>query len=225
MTKTVYQTDTFGLFIGEVQARESPLEPGIYLIPAGCVETPPPAAEAKTVAVWSVDAWVLVPDHRGDIWYGGSDPVIVDFIGDPVEQGLSPERVVPGMDDIRAAKIAAISASADALLSAGAPVASGLHVALDDGSRADLTAMASTATAASASAVSWPESYSRGWITIENVRIPLATPADGLALAASVGDWYAAVIQHRRDLKDAALAAGDAAALDAIDIAAGWPAA
>ena len=69
----------------------------------------------------------------------------------------------------------------------------------------------------------WPESYSRGWITIENVRIPLDTPSDGLALAASVGDFYAAVIQNRRDLKNAALAATTADALAAIDIDAGWP--
>ena len=138
---------------------------------------------------------------------------------------VAPKQILDRESILRATKLSAISASADALLSAGAPVASGLHIALDDGSRADLTAMASTATAASAGAVSWPESYSRGWITIENLRIPLATPADGLALAASVGDWYAAVVQHRRDQKDAALAAGDAAALDAIDPSAGWPAA
>ena len=127
-------------------------------------------------------------------------------------------------EDLRAAKLTTIVATADALLSAGAPVSGGLHVALDDGSRADLTAMAATATAASAGAVTWPESYSRGWVTIENVRIQLATPTAGLMLAASVGDWYAAIVQHRRDLKDAALAAGDSAALDAIDHFAGWPA-
>lgn len=134
-----------------------------------------------------------------------------------------PAEPAPSLDDLRVAKLAKISATADALLSAGAPVEGGLHVALDDGSRADLTAMAATATAASAGTVAWPESYSRGWITIENVRIPLATPAAGLTLAASVGDWYAAIVQHRRDLKDAALLAEDAAALDAIDIEHGWP--
>ena len=130
---------------------------------------------------------------------------------------------MPVIDDLRTAKIAAIVAAADALLTTGAPVDGGLHIALDDGSRADLTAMAATATAAASGAVSWPDSYSRGWITIENVRIPLATPAAGLTLAASVGDWYAAIVQHRRDLKDAALAAEDAAALDAIDVTTGWP--
>lgn len=128
------------------------------------------------------------------------------------------------MAQIQAAKLVAIASTADELLAGGAPVSNGLHIALDDGARADLTAMAATATAAASGAVTWPASYSRGWISIENVRIPLATPAAGLLLAASVGDWYARVVQHRRDLKDQVLAAADEAALDAIDITAGWPA-
>lgn len=135
----------------------------------------------------------------------------------------APVEPPPSMEDLRKAKIDDITTFGDTLLSAGAPVAGGLHVALDDGSRADLTAMAATATAAASGAVAWPDSYARGWIAIENVRIPLATPAAGLMLAASVGNYYAAVVQHRRDLKDQALAAVDAAALDAVDISAGWP--
>ena len=128
------------------------------------------------------------------------------------------------LSQMQGAKLAAVSSRADALIAAGAPVLSGLHISLDDGSRTDLTAMAATATAAASGSVNWPDSYSRGWISMENVRIPLATPTDGLALAASVGDWYARIIQYRRDLKDQVLAAADEAALDAIDIAAGWPA-
>ena len=129
----------------------------------------------------------------------------------------------PTLQDLRAAQIAAITSAAAALLDNGAPVGGGFHVALDDGSRADLTAMAATATAASTGAVSWPDSYARGWISVENVRIPLATAAAGLTLAASAGNYYAALVQNRRDLKDAALAAENAAALDAIDVSAGWP--
>lgn len=135
-----------------------------------------------------------------------------------------PITLPPSLEDLRAAKMASITATSTALLFAGAPTASGLHIALDDGSRADLTAMAATATAASAGAISWPESYARGWITIENIRLPLTTPAAGLALAASVGDYYAAIVQHRRDLKDATLAAVDEVALEAIDAMVGWPA-
>lgn len=130
---------------------------------------------------------------------------------------------VVSIDDLRAAKLAAISTRATELLDAGAPVDGGLHIALDDASRADLTAMAATATIAAAGTVPWPASYSRGWIALENQRIPLPEPTDGLMLAAAVGGYYAAIVQHRRDLKDAALAAETAADIAAIDLAAGWP--
>lgn len=89
MTRTVYQTDAAGLFVGEVQARESPLEPGVFMIPAGCVEEPPPAAEAKKAAVWMADAWTLVADHRGEVWFSGDEAVTVDFVGDPGERGYN----------------------------------------------------------------------------------------------------------------------------------------
>lgn len=132
--------------------------------------------------------------------------------------------VTLSLNDLRTAKLTAISEKTDALFIAGSSVDGGLHIGLGDGSRADLATMAATATAASTGAVSWPDSYSRGWITVENVRIPLATQAAGLTLAATAGAYYAAIVQHRRDLKDAVLAAEDAAALDAIDVDAGWPA-
>lgn len=127
------------------------------------------------------------------------------------------------LDELRAAKVAEVTAKADALISAGYPY-NGLHVDLDESSRLAMTALASTAIAAAAGGISWPESYAAGWITKENIRVPLATPALGLTLAAAVGNYYASIIQRRRDLKDAALSAEDATALDAIDASAGWPA-
>lgn len=130
----------------------------------------------------------------------------------------------PGLEDLRAAKVAAISARAAALLAAGAPYG-GHHIALDAASRADLGAMATTALAAQAGSVPWPESYALGWISLANIRIPLPTPADGLALAAEAGDCYACIVQTARNLKDAALAAPDADALAAIDVEATLPAA
>lgn len=139
------------------------------------------------------------------------------------EAWTPPQTPSPSLDELRERKVSDIQARSHALLAIGAPVSDGLHVALDDGSRADLTAMAATATAAASGALPWPDSYSRGWISMENVRIPLATPAAGLTLAATAGDYYAAIVQHRRDLKDAALAAENAEALDAIVVSAGWP--
>jgi len=132
----------------------------------------------------------------------------------------------PTFEDRRADKIAAIEARKSAVLAQGAPFA-GKRIAVDPGSRSDLGGMGATALAVlvTSGSVPWPESYAEGWIAEDNTRVPLETPAAGLALGAAVGDWYAQVVQLARDLKNAALAAGDDAALEAIDVeGAGWPA-
>lgn len=67
--KLVYQTDHLGLFIGMVEADESPLEPGVYLIPGGCVETPPPTAPEHQAACWDGQAWQLVDYFGGVVVY------------------------------------------------------------------------------------------------------------------------------------------------------------
>jgi len=55
---TVYQTNYSGLFVGETIADESPLEPGVFAIPAGCVEIAPPSE-------WSEEQW---PRWNGFKW-------------------------------------------------------------------------------------------------------------------------------------------------------------
>lgn len=57
----VYQTNSQGIYIGPVQADESPLEPGVFLIPGGCVEAEPPSIPDGHVAVWVNGAWSVVP--------------------------------------------------------------------------------------------------------------------------------------------------------------------
>lgn len=71
--KTVYQTNYSGLFVGETLADESPLEPGTFLIPAGCVELAPPFE-------WPEDQW---PRWNGFKW---------EYIQKPeVQEAISPE--------------------------------------------------------------------------------------------------------------------------------------
>jgi hypothetical protein len=60
-TKIVYQTGPDGRYVGPTEADESPLEPGVWLIPAGAVETPPPEAPKGHFARWSGKAWEVVP--------------------------------------------------------------------------------------------------------------------------------------------------------------------
>lgn len=62
--KIVYQTNHLGILVGAVKADESPLEPGVYMIPGGCVETAPPA----------------IPEHKA-AWWNGSDWQLVDYFG------------------------------------------------------------------------------------------------------------------------------------------------
>lgn len=61
----VYQTDGAGLFCGETEADESPLEPGVYLLPAGAVKTSPPES-------WPDDRW---PRWNGSSWDLVNKPV------------------------------------------------------------------------------------------------------------------------------------------------------
>lgn len=219
----VQQLDEDGFYTGPARAFETPPGSGNFPLPAGCIDAWVPIIENNMVARWVDGTWVILADHRGEMWYKDGVSTLIDFVGDPAEQGFTQTAPDPTIADLRAAKIKAIETAADALLVAGAPLADDQHIALDTDSRADLTAMAATATAAASGAVSWPDSYSRGWISIENTRIPLAAPADGLALASAVGNYYAAIVQHRRDLKDVALVAEDATTLAAIDETAGWP--
>jgi len=48
-----------GYFVGESLADESPLEPGVYLIPAHATEIVAPKATEGKVAVFVNDAWEL----------------------------------------------------------------------------------------------------------------------------------------------------------------------
>lgn len=53
MPKIVSQLDPEGVFVGTTEADESPLEPGVWLIPGGCVDATPPVFDPQTqIARW-----------------------------------------------------------------------------------------------------------------------------------------------------------------------------
>lgn len=59
--KIVYQTNEQHLLVGTTLADESPLEPGVWLIPGGCVELAPPAATPGMRVRWQQTQWALEP--------------------------------------------------------------------------------------------------------------------------------------------------------------------
>lgn len=64
-TKIVYQTDPLGIYTGPTVADPSPREPGVWLIPGGCVEVAPPAIPDRKAAWWDGKRWVLVDSYQG----------------------------------------------------------------------------------------------------------------------------------------------------------------
>ena len=57
-TKQVSQLDADGYFVGVTVADESPLEPGVFLLPAGAVDAPAPVIPEGKQAKWN-GAWVF----------------------------------------------------------------------------------------------------------------------------------------------------------------------
>lgn len=60
-TKIVSQFDNDGFFIGVTTADESPLEPGVFLIPAMATEAVPPNVAEGMRVRFDGDAWVVEP--------------------------------------------------------------------------------------------------------------------------------------------------------------------
>lgn len=59
-TKIVYQYDVAGMFTGETVADESPLEPGVFLIPARCTTVKPPQYAGDKCPRWNGAEWQLI---------------------------------------------------------------------------------------------------------------------------------------------------------------------
>lgn len=61
-----------------------------FLEPAFTTAVEPPLPVVGEASVWDGSAWAAVPDRRGERWFRGEFAAVIDFIGDPAEQGLSP---------------------------------------------------------------------------------------------------------------------------------------
>lgn len=55
--KIVFQLDDEGYFMGPTEADESPLEPGVFLVPGGCIEVEPPKVKTGHILRFLDDAW------------------------------------------------------------------------------------------------------------------------------------------------------------------------
>jgi len=70
------------MYLGETEADESPLEPGVWLMPAGAVSLEPPTPVEGQWPRWNGEGWELVSKPEPD------DPVPTPppFVGSPLEK-------------------------------------------------------------------------------------------------------------------------------------------
>lgn len=123
MSKIVYLFDeTNGLYIGEYEAQESPLEPGEYILPTCSTEKKPLKNKAGSVVIFT-DAWKYAADNRG-IWFDENRlERIVEKFDDVVAETwtreptpLTPqEQLIAAAEAVRQALQSAIDKKAQAL--------------------------------------------------------------------------------------------------------------
>lgn len=147
-----------------------------------------------------------------------------------IETPLAADELAAAFEAARVLTVAGINADRDTLLAIGAPFG-GKRIEVTDKGRADLAGLTLAAILAQTDPSAWSAGYAAGWIAMDNTRIPLPAPADGIALSTGVAAWYAGVIQTARTAKDAALAvvfhpqdpAASEAALQACRATVPWP--
>jgi len=68
------------IFSGEISCQKSPLEEGVYLLPANATVEEPPVSSKNEIAVFVDGAWSIVPDYRGKTIYHERDSRETDII-------------------------------------------------------------------------------------------------------------------------------------------------
>jgi hypothetical protein len=93
--KLVYLFDANGIYTGIYSAQQSPLEPGIFIVPELSTDIAPPGA-AGTWPVFKSGAWINTPDHRGETHYDtNGDPVVIEYLGPVLPALLATPPVKP----------------------------------------------------------------------------------------------------------------------------------
>ena len=89
MTTIYNYSPITGEYINQSTADESPLEAGVFLIPANATDTAPPAARAGKARCYRDGAWVLVLDKRGTDYWLGTEKHTITELGEDIPSGAS----------------------------------------------------------------------------------------------------------------------------------------
>lgn len=104
--KIAFQCDENGVYIGAVLADESPLEPGVWLIPSGAVEVAPPELNKEQYAQWVDGQWTVLEFQKEDPPTEEERPSqeqMVQIYRGHIQEHLDLAASALGYDDIRTA--------------------------------------------------------------------------------------------------------------------------
>lgn len=218
-----YHPDT-AAYVSSGLADESPLEPGVFLVPAHATTIEPPATGTHEAAIFVNGGWRIVPDFRGTSYWLDGVRHEIEQLGETVPAGASLEKPQASPEQTRASAWEKIKAERDRrLLTGGFPLlvdGAEKWFHSDHTSRSQqlaLDALASRMKAAGAAdgALVTPVP----WKTMDGSKLPMTV---GLALkllpaiATQEGQNHQAAETHRASME----ASDDPAAYD---FTGGWP--
>lgn len=87
----IYHYDDLGIFTHSSDARVSPLEPEVYLIPAKATTEVPMAPVVGKARVFTAGAWTLITDARGRYYNQARQEVYITELGVDLPEGLTVE--------------------------------------------------------------------------------------------------------------------------------------
>lgn len=96
-------------YINSAEADVSPLEPGVFMIPAFATDIAPPNVTGSLKAVFFDGKWAKVPDHRGEVWFDAQH-----LRHEITELGVTPDPAwvnqLSAADQLAVAKLSALAA-------------------------------------------------------------------------------------------------------------------
>jgi hypothetical protein len=140
--------------------------------------------------------------------------------GDVVVNGAL-VRYVPTLGDAKAAKTALAEANMQARIAAGFTWSGKLYQ-IDADSQTRIAAMGALALGSIADPAGSPWNAGFYWVAADNSHVPMDAAAT-YAFARAVALYASGCILHLRTIKDTVADAADQAALDAVDVTAGYP--
>lgn len=189
-------------FVTVCLADESPLEPGLFLVPANATPVKPPVTAANEIAVFGDGVWSTTPDFRGQSYWLNGAEFKIDSLGESPPTGSTPDKPAATLAELKVVKNADINAARLAA-NRGTFTHGGKEFACDELSRSDIDGANGMIANLGAMPPGWPG----GWKAVDNSYHPIADVAAWKAFYASMFAAGNGNFAHAQALKDALAAA------------------